>query len=96
MGLKRDLQRVCISTGTRPRSSTKRGQLCIEISQPPEMESFLVSMHLAGVCGRSDEVRKFRMRRRTQGRAVSTMQFSHYDGVPNAVQDEIVARVTGR
>ena len=36
------------------------------------------------------------LRSRTQGRAVSTMQFSHYDGVPNAVQDEIVARVTGR
>ena len=31
----------------------------------------------------------------TVGR-LTVVSFSHYDGVPNAVQDEIVARVTGR
>ncbi|MBL8604506.1 MAG: elongation factor G [Myxococcales bacterium] len=36
------------------------------------------------------------LRSKTQGRAVSTMQFSHYDPVPNAVQDEIVAKLKGK
>jgi elongation factor G len=35
------------------------------------------------------------LRSKTQGRAVSTMQFSHYDAVPKAVEDEIVAKVKG-
>ncbi len=36
------------------------------------------------------------LRTKTQGRAVSTMQFSHYDPVPNAVQEEIVAKSRGK
>ncbi len=36
------------------------------------------------------------LRSKTQGRAVSTMQFAHYDPVPNAVQEEIIAKVKGR
>ena len=36
------------------------------------------------------------LRSKTQGRAVSTMQFAHYDGVPNVVQEEIVAKTRGR
>jgi elongation factor G len=36
------------------------------------------------------------LRSKTQGRAVSTMQFAHYDAVPNAVQEEIIAKVKGR
>ena len=35
------------------------------------------------------------LRSKTQGRAVSTMQFSHYDAVPKALEDEIVAKVKG-
>ena len=35
------------------------------------------------------------LRSRTQGRAASSMQFSHYDAVPTSVQDEIVAKVQG-
>ena len=35
------------------------------------------------------------LRSKTQGRAVSTMQFSHYDAVPAAVQEEVVAKVKG-
>ena len=35
------------------------------------------------------------LRSKTQGRATYTMQFSHYEPVPTAVQDEIVARITG-
>jgi elongation factor G len=35
------------------------------------------------------------LRSRTQGRAVSSMRFSHYEPVPNAVQEEIVAKNRG-
>jgi len=35
------------------------------------------------------------LRSKTQGRAVSTMQFSHYDQVPKALEDEIVKKVKG-
>jgi elongation factor G len=35
------------------------------------------------------------LRSKTQGRAVS-MQFSHYDPVPNVVSGEIVAKVKGK
>jgi len=35
------------------------------------------------------------LRSRTQGRAASSMHFSHYDAVPTSVQDEIVAKVQG-
>ena len=36
------------------------------------------------------------LRSKTQGRAVSTMQFSHYEAVPNALQEEIVAKNRGK
>ena len=36
------------------------------------------------------------LRSKTQGRATYTMQFSHYEPVPNAVQEEIVAKVHGK
>ncbi len=35
------------------------------------------------------------LRSKTQGRAVSSMQFSHYEAVPAAVQEEVVAKVKG-
>jgi elongation factor G len=35
------------------------------------------------------------LRSKTQGRAVSTMQFSHYDALPKAVEDEVVAKIKG-
>ncbi len=35
------------------------------------------------------------LRSKTQGRAVSTMQFSHYEPVPKALEEEIVAKVKG-
>jgi elongation factor G len=35
------------------------------------------------------------LRSKTQGRATYTMQFSHYEPVPNSVQEEIVAKVRG-
>ncbi|HEX6273146.1 MAG TPA: elongation factor G [Polyangiaceae bacterium] len=35
------------------------------------------------------------LRSKTQGRATYTMQFSHYEPVPTAVQEELVARITG-
>ncbi len=35
------------------------------------------------------------LRSKTQGRATYTMQFSHYEAVPNSVQDEVVAKVRG-
>jgi elongation factor G len=36
------------------------------------------------------------LRSKTQGRATYSMQFSHYEPTPNAVQEEVVARVRGR
>jgi elongation factor G len=36
------------------------------------------------------------LRSKTQGRAVSSMQFAHYDPVPNVVQEEIVAKSRGK
>jgi elongation factor G len=36
------------------------------------------------------------LRSKTQGRAVLDMQFSHYDPVPNVVQEEIVAKSRGK
>jgi elongation factor G len=35
------------------------------------------------------------LRSKTQGRAVSTMQFAHYDALPKAVEDEVVKTVKG-
>jgi elongation factor G len=35
------------------------------------------------------------LRSKTQGRATYTMQFSHYEGCPSSVQEEIVAKVRG-
>lgn len=37
-----------------------------------------------------------RMRSMTQGRALYTMQFSHYDGAPKSVTDQIVEKTTGK
>jgi elongation factor G len=36
------------------------------------------------------------LRSMTQGRATSSMHFSHYAPVPNSVQEQVVAKVTGR
>ena len=36
------------------------------------------------------------LRSKTQGRATYSMQFSHYEPTPNAVQEEVVAKVRGR
>jgi len=35
------------------------------------------------------------LRSKTQGRAVSTMQFSHYEAVPKAVEEEVIAKSKG-
>jgi len=37
-----------------------------------------------------------RLRSLTQGRALYTMQFSHYDEVPKAISDQIVEKVSGK
>ena len=37
-----------------------------------------------------------RMRSMTQGRAIYTMQFAHYDEVPRSVADEIIEKVKGK
>ena len=36
-----------------------------------------------------------RLRTLTQGRAVYTMQFAHYDVVPQGISEEIVSKVRG-
>jgi elongation factor G len=35
------------------------------------------------------------LRSKTQGRAVYTMQFSHYEAVPSSVQELVIAKVRG-
>jgi elongation factor G len=37
-----------------------------------------------------------RMRSMTQGRALYTMQFSHYDETPKSITEEIIERVKGK
>ncbi|MBI3753778.1 MAG: elongation factor G, partial [Deltaproteobacteria bacterium] len=46
---------------------------------------------LANMFGYSTDIRS-----KTQGRATFTMQFSHYEQVPNSVREEIVAKVQGK
>lgn len=46
---------------------------------------------LANMFGYSTDIRS-----KTQGRATFTMQFSHYEQVPNSVKEEIVAKVQGK
>ena len=36
------------------------------------------------------------LRSLTQGRAIFTMQFSHYSPVPKSIQDDIIEKVTGK
>lgn len=36
------------------------------------------------------------LRSRTQGRGTYSMEFARYDGVPKSIQDEIIARVSGK
>jgi elongation factor G len=36
------------------------------------------------------------LRSRTQGRATYTMEFSHYAQVPKSIEEEIVAKTTGK
>jgi elongation factor G len=36
------------------------------------------------------------LRSRTQGRATYTMEFSHYAQVPKSIEEEIVAKNTGK
>jgi elongation factor G len=36
------------------------------------------------------------VRSRTQGRASYTMEFSHYDSVPNALADQIIAKASAK
>ena len=46
---------------------------------------------LANMFGYSTDIRS-----KTQGRATFTMQFSHYEQVPNSVKEEIVAKIQGK
>jgi elongation factor G len=36
------------------------------------------------------------MRSKTQGRATYTMEFSHYEKAPKSIEDEIVAKASGK
>jgi elongation factor G len=36
------------------------------------------------------------MRSMTQGRALYTMQFSHYDEVPRSISEQIIEKVKGK
>jgi elongation factor G len=61
----------------RIQSMTARGTAQVVASQVP----------LANMFGYATELRS-----RTQGRATFTMQFSHYEPVPNSVSEELTAR----
>jgi elongation factor G len=61
----------------RIQSMTARGNAQVVAAQVP----------LANMFGYATELRS-----RTQGRATFTMQFSHYEPVPNSVSEELTAR----
>jgi elongation factor G len=46
---------------------------------------------LAEMFGYSNDLRS-----KTQGRATYTMEFSHYEAVPNSIADEIIAKTSGQ
>jgi elongation factor G len=71
--------------------NSRRGQIKGMTARGKNAQAIEGTVPLANMFGYVTDLRS-----KTQGRAVSTMQFSHYDPVPNVVQEEIVAKSRGK
>ena len=71
--------------------NSRRGQIRGMTARGKNAQAIDGTVPLANMFGYVTDLRS-----KTQGRAVSSMQFSHYDPVPNVVQEEIVAKSRGK
>jgi len=70
--------------------NARRGRVVGMNERGPGVQVIDAEVPLATMFGYATDVRS-----KTQGRATYTMQFDHYEAVPQSVQDEIVLRITG-
>jgi elongation factor G len=70
--------------------NSRRGKILGMAQRGKNTQVITAEVPLATMFGYATDLRS-----KTQGRAVYTMQFAKYEAVPNAVQEEIVARVRG-
>ncbi len=70
--------------------NSRRGKVLGMGSRGSKTQVITAEVPLATMFGYSTDLRS-----KTQGRATYTMQFAHYEPVPNSVQEEIVAKVRG-
>jgi elongation factor G len=70
--------------------NARRGRIMGMNERGPGVQVIEAEVPLATMFGYATDVRS-----KTQGRATYTMQFDHYEAVPQSVQDEIVLRITG-
>ena len=69
--------------------NARRGRI-LDMGQRANARVIRAEVPLATMFGYATDVRS-----KTQGRATHTMQFSHYAPVPQAIQEEIVAKQRG-
>ncbi len=69
--------------------NARRGRIQ-SMESRPGVQAITVAVALAEVFGYATDLRSM-----TQGRGNYTMQFSHYEEVPKAISEEVVARVSG-
>ncbi len=70
--------------------SSRRGKI-EGMNSRKEVQVIKASVPLSDMFGYATNLRSL-----TQGRALFTMQFSHYDNVPKAISDQIVEKLTGK
>jgi elongation factor G len=70
--------------------NSRRGRIIGMSERGPGIQVLDAEVPLATMFGYSTDLRS-----KTQGRATYSMQFDHYEGVPNSVQEEVVTRITG-
>ena len=70
--------------------SSRRGKV-LGMDTRPAAQAIDARVHLAQMFGYATDLRSI-----TQGRATYTMQFSHYEPVPAAVAEGIIAKFTGK
>lgn len=70
--------------------SSRRGKI-EGMNSRKEVQIIKASVPLSDMFGYATNLRSL-----TQGRALFTMQFSHYDSVPKAISDQIVEKLTGK
>lgn len=69
--------------------NSRRGRIT-GMDERSGMKIVAANVPLAEMFGYANDLRS-----RTQGRATYTMEFSHYEAVPNAIAEEIVSKATG-